>query len=193
MKLLRILTAATLAIPVALTAQQPAGPVPNPITTTFKNAGARNARLLAQAFDSVPEAKYSYKPTPAQLSIGAIATHLESANYQICSVVGGTPRPTMTARDSLADTIKAKWPKDTLVTRLKASFAFCDAAIATVDDAKLSDMVPAGTRTVLRAQYLLVYVTDLVDHYSQMANYMRGIGMLPPSALPQPGRGRGGN
>jgi hypothetical protein len=59
-----------------------------------------------------------------------------------------------------------------------------------VDDAKLSEMIPvgppAGGRTVLRARYVLIYVTDLVDHYSQIANYMRLNGLVPPSALPRP-------
>lgn len=193
---IRLFTLAALALPMALAAQQPApaGPPVNPITTAFKNAGARNARLLTTAFDSIPEAKYGYKPTPAQLSIAHVAVHLEGANYLLCGLFGPVKR-TMTARDSTADSVRATWPKDTLVSRLKASFAFCDAAVATLDDAKLSDQLPAGPpgsgRTVVRAQYVLIYVTDLVDHYSQMANYMRLNGLLPPSAYPR-GPGRGG-
>jgi uncharacterized damage-inducible protein DinB len=183
---------AALALPMALAAQQPAGPPVNPMTTAFKNSGARNARLLMQAFDSIPADKFGYKPTSAQLTFSQIAVHLEAANYGLCSAFG-TAKRMMTARDSTADSVKATWPKDTLVTRLKASFAFCDAAVATVDDAKLSDQVPVGPpaagRTSVRAQLVLTYVTDLVDHYSQMANYMRLNGWLPPSALPRPGRG----
>jgi hypothetical protein len=37
--------------------------------------------------------------------------------------------------------------------------------------------------------FLLGHAMDLQDHYSQIANYMRLLGMLPPSALPRPGRG----
>jgi hypothetical protein len=40
-----------------------------------------------------------------------------------------------------------------------------------------------------RMNYLLGHAMDLQDHYSQIANYMRLKGMLPPSALPRPGRG----
>jgi hypothetical protein len=189
MKLSHLLSIAALALPAVVVAQQPAGPPANPITLALKNSGARNARLLMQAFDSIPESKYGYKPTEKQLTIGYIAQHLESANYQLCSRFGTTPW-NMTARDSMADTVKAKWPKDTLTARLKASFAFCDAAVASLDDAKLSEQIPAGPgRTAARFNAALIYVTDLVDHYSQMANYMRLMGMLPPSALPRPGRG----
>jgi hypothetical protein len=195
MKHVRVLIAAFLVVPAVLSAQQPAAPPPaNPITQAFKASGAQYARWLTAAFDSIPADKYNYKPTPVQLTIGYVAQHLEGANYQLCGNFGGA-KYTMTARDSLADTIKAKWPKDTLTARLKASFAFCDNAMNTLDDAKLSDQVQVGPasapRMVPRARYVLGYVTDLVDHWSQIANYMRLNGLVPPSALPRPGA-RGG-
>jgi hypothetical protein len=191
---MHIPSVAALLLPAALAAQQqqaapPQQPPVNPITTSFKASGARYAGWLTAAFDSIPASKYGYKPTPVQQSIGYVAQHLESANYQLCSRFGG-PAPTMTARDSLADTVKAMWPKDTLTTRLKASFAYCDAAMARVDDAKLAEEIPAGPagsgRTAARARFVLGYVTDLVDHYSQIANYMRLNGMVPPSSAPRP-------
>jgi ACS family hexuronate transporter-like MFS transporter len=45
--------------------------------------------------------------------------------------------------------------------------------------------MPNG-RQAPKSRFVLIYVLDLVDHYSQMANYMRLNGMLPPSALPRP-------
>lgn len=185
MRSIRFLSVAAIVLPAALAAQQPTA---NPITNTFKASGARYAGWLTAAFDSIPAGKYGYRPTPVQQSIGYVAQHLEDANYQLCSRFGG-PARTLTARDSLADTVKAAWPKDTLVARLKASFAYCDAAMATVTDAKLADEIPAGPggRTAPRARMVLIYVTDLVDHYSQLANYMRLNGMVPPSSLPRRG------
>ena len=189
---LRLLSVAALALPAALAAQQPAAPSSaNPITASFTGSGTRYAGWLNAAFDSIPASKYGYRPTPAQQSFGYVAQHLETANYQLCSLFGGTKRP-MTARDSLPDTVKAAWPKDTLTARLKASFVFCDAALARVSDASLAEALPAGPagsgRTVPRARYVLAYVTDLADHWSQVANYMRLNGMVPPSALPRPAR-----
>jgi hypothetical protein len=179
---------AALVLPAALAAQMPDSPT-NPITNGFKLAGDRYAGWLMQAFDSIPAAKYSFKPTPVQLTIGYVAQHLEEANYSICSRFGNMPHA-MTAKDSLADSVKATWPKDTLVARLKASVAFCDSAFARATDAQLTDPIPVGPpgsgRTIIRARYELVYVTDLVDHYSQIANYMRLNGMTPPSSLRRP-------
>jgi uncharacterized damage-inducible protein DinB len=187
MRPVRVVLAA-LIVPAALAAQQPAA---NPITQSYRAFGTRYGGWLTAAFDSIPADKYGFKPTAVQQTVGYVAQHLEDANYQLCARFGGLER-TMTARDSLADTIKAGWPKDTLVARLKASLAFCDSALARVDDAQLADELPAGPpgsgRTAVRARYLLAFVTDLVDHYSQIANYMRLNAMVPPSAQPRPSR-----
>lgn len=133
-------------------------------------------RLVA-AFDSIPADRYDYRPTPVQQSIGYIAQHLEDANYALCERLGAK-RHAATAKDSLADSVKARWPKDTLVARLKASLDFCDAA--------LQDAGPVNTAA--RTSTLLAFETDLAEHYSQLATYMRILGLVPPSALPPPKR-----
>ena len=183
----------TLALPLSLTAQQaPAGPPVNPLTAVFRTRTMSQQRNLAQAFDSIPAGKFSYKPTPAQLSIGYIAQHLASDNYFYCGNFGPM-KPTISATDSTtADSVKAMWPKDSLVAKLKASFAFCESAFAQLDDAKLSDQIQltfnGNTRTQTRVSMVLGHVVDMADHYSQMANYMRLNNMLPPTALPRPPR-----
>jgi len=182
---------AALVLPIALGAQAaPATPPANPITGSFLQMGSRYSHWLTTAFDSIPADKYSFKPTPVQMTVGAVASHLEAANYLLCSRFSGMTR-SVTARDSLADSLKSKWPKDTLVARLKASFDFCDKAMATVTDPRLAEQLPAGPpgsgQTAERSRYVLIYVLDLVDHYSQIANYMRLNNMIPPSAQRRPG------
>jgi hypothetical protein len=182
-----------LALPVTLLAQQPSGTPPaNPITTVFRGRTIGLQRNIAQAFDSIPESKFSYKPTPAQLSIGYIAQHLVSDNYFFCNNFGAM-KATQSVKDTAtADSIKAKWPKDTLVAKLKASLTFCENAFAQLDDAKLADQITLtfGTqsRTITRAGMVLGHALDLADHYSQLANYMRLNNILPPTALPRPAR-----
>jgi hypothetical protein len=89
--------------------------------------------------------------------------------------------------------VKATWPKEKLVSKLKASFTFCENAFAQLDDAKLGDQVSmtfgANTRNVTRAGMVLGHALDMADHYSQIANYMRLNNILPPTALPRPTRG----
>lgn len=179
-----------LALPLSLAAQAPAGPPANPVTTVFKTRITGLQRNLAQAFDSIPEGKFSYKPTPAQLSIGYIAQHLANDNYLFCNAFGDMKATRKPEETSTPDSVKATWPKATLVEQLKASFAFCQSAAGQLDDAKLGDQVTMtmgpNTRTVTRAGMVLGHALDMADHYSQIANYMRLNGMLPPTALPRP-------
>jgi hypothetical protein len=177
--------------PFALAAQQiPATPTANPITTAFRNRIAGLHRNIAQAFDSIPESKFSYKPTPAQLTIGYIGQHVASDSYFFCNNFGAMKATSAAEDTATADSVKATWPKSKLVAQLKESFAFCDRAIAQLDDAKLAEPVTVtfekNTRTTTRAAMALGHAIDLADHYSQLANYMRLNNMIPPSALPRP-------
>ena len=177
-----------LAIPAGLAAQTPAGgPPANPITTAFSGRITGLHRNIAQAFDSIPESKFGYKPTPAQLTIGYIAQHVAADSYFFCNTFGAMKATGAQTDSATADSVKAKWPKEMLVTKLKASFAFCAEALKQLDDAKLAEQVAVSpTRNVPRANMVLGHALDLGDHYSQLANYMRLNGILPPTALPRP-------
>ena len=182
-----------LAIPASLVAQQQSGAPANPITTAFRNRTLGMQRNIAQAFDSIPESKFGYKPTAAQLSIGYIAQHLVSDNYLFCNNFGAM-KATQAAKDTAtADSVKAMWPKDSLVSKLKASFAFCESALSQLDDAKLAEAVTLSFNgrsfPTTRASMALGHALDLADHYTQLANYMRLNNITPPTALPRPVRG----
>ena len=175
-------------------AAQLSAPVANPITANFKTRIAGLHRNLAQAFDSIPETLFSYKPTPAQLSIGYVAQHVASDNYFFCNNFGDQKSPA-DPEAQVPDSVRATWPKAKLVANLKASFAFCDAAFNQLTDANLADQITItfnnNSRQVTRSGMVLGHALDLADHYSQIANYMRLNNMLPPSALPRPRPGAG--
>jgi hypothetical protein len=165
---------AALLLPAALAAQPAAAPAsPDGVILSFVRFADIFGSRLVDAFDSIPAAKYDFRPTPVQQSIGYIAQHLENANYSLCERLGSAKAP-RTAKDSLADTVKARWPKDTLVARLRASLRFCDDVMERIP--QLSSPALAST--------LLAFETDLAEHYSQLSVYMRLLGMVPPSALP---------
>jgi hypothetical protein len=161
-------------VPTALVAQAPAaGDSSLGVMLSFeKFADIFGSRLVA-AFDSIPANRYAYRPTPAQQTIGFIAQHLEHANYGLCGQMSDLRRRP-SAKDTLPGDVKAGWPKDTLVARLKASLRFCDSVL---------DRVPRLESPAL-ASTLLAFETDLAEHYSQLSVYMRLLGMVPPSALP---------
>ena len=194
MKLSRIAFIA-LVLPAGVAAQNPpappAAPPTDPITTVFRARTMALQRNLAQAFDSIPESKFGYKPTPVQQSIGFIAQHLATDNYLFCTRFGPMKANIAPADESTADSIKAKWPKDSLNAKLKASFKYCEDAFAQLNDANLSEQVELKfgnnpPRNVSRVSMVLGHVIDMADHYSQIANYMRLNNMIPPTALPRP-------
>ena len=179
---------ALVALPMALGAQQT--PPANPITTVMKQRTMLFQQRLAQAFDSIPERLFNYKPTAQQLTIGYIAQHLAEDNYFFCNLYGDMKGTRTAEETSTADSVKAKWPKEKLVAQMKTSFKFCEDALAQLDDAKLAEQVSqtfnGRTSMVTRAAPVVTHILDMADHYSQIANYMRLNNMLPPSALPRP-------
>src|SRR5262245_15252032 len=179
---------ALVAFPITLLAQQPP---PNPITAVMKQRTMTFQQRLAQAFDSIPERIFGYKPTPAQLTIGYIAQHLTDDNYFYCNQFGAMKGARAAEDTTTADSVKAKWPKDKLVAQMKTAFKFCEDAFAQLDDAKLGDQMTqtlanGQTRTVTRVSPVVGHIIDMADHYSQLANYMRLNNILPPTALPRP-------
>ena len=132
----------------------------NGVARTFLNFGQPYGYWLLVAFDSIPASKYGFRPTPVQQSVGFIAQHLETANYGLCARIGGEQHA-VSAKDSLPDSVKARWPKDTLIARLRASLEFCAAAIQRLSDAQLGDTItlnrPSGPVTVLRARYPMLF------------------------------------
>jgi len=190
MKFRRIAIATLALAGVAGAQQQPAAPQANPITAAFKGRILGAHRNIAQAFDSIPESKFSYKPTDKQLTIGYIAQHVAEDNYLFCNTFGAMKADISEKDKTTPDSVKATWPKEELVTKLKASFAFCAQALGQVTDASLPEAVTftygGQARNTTRINMVLGHALDLADHYSQLANYMRLNNMLPPSALPRP-------
>ena len=190
MKISRFVVLALVA-PIGLVAQQPAATPPaNPITASFKARINNLHRNVGQALDSIPESKFSYRPTPAQMSIGDIAQHVANDNYFFCNTFGAMKAARPAEETATPDSVKAKWPNAKLMASLRESFAFCDKALDQVDDKTLADQVSitfgGNSRTVTRSGMVLLHALDMADHYSQLANYMRLNNILPPTALPRP-------
>ena len=182
--------AALLMLPAALRAQRTSAAPEDSgraVTSTFVAFDQHYATMILAALESIPASRYGFRPTPQQQSVGYIAQHLEHANQELCARIGGASAA-RTARDSLADSVKALWPKDTLVTRYRASLYFCRDAIDRMTDARLSQSTMENGQPTLQARWMLFFVTDLAEHYAQLASYMRVMGLVPPSALPRSAR-----
>jgi uncharacterized damage-inducible protein DinB len=178
------LAAALALLPRVTTAQSPnsqtitvpATPTSNPVADAFRDYATESAKNLIAAAEEFPADKFSYKPTPVQMSVGDIAVHLAQGNDYLCGSIGGVKAPERTK-------VAATDGKAALVARLRETFAFCTQALASVNDATMGEALPFfGGRKMSRAAVMTLTTGDWADHYSQYANYLRLNGMLPPTA-----------
>ena len=155
----------------------PASPVSDALRADLERYG----KNIVAAAEIMPAERFATKPTDKQMSFGDLIRHITGGNTMICGWIAGQAPPKAAELPASAD-------KNALVGALKESFAYCRAALAGVDDSKLSEEVPFfGGRKVTRAAAMLDLTADWGDHYSLMATELRLAGQLPPTAQRQVG------
>jgi hypothetical protein len=172
--------------PFAVSAQQSApsaGASPsvesNPVSNATRKILERQSKNIVAAADAMPADKFSYKPTPSQMSFAALVEHTAGTNNFLCASISGTSSP---PEEKLSETD----PKEKLVSALKASFDYCTMALAKVDDSKLGESIPFfGGRQVSRAMGMIILASAFADHYGMAAMYLRLNGLVPPTAKPK--------
>ena len=114
----------------------------NPVIAEQKMAYESNRNNLIKAAEKMPEADYSFKPTPEMQSFGERIAHI-AGQMGTCSMLTGERKP---------NPAMGKTSKDDIVAALKASFDACDAAWASMNDKTAAEMVAGrGGATALEA------------------------------------------
>ena len=151
----------------------------NPISNSIRRMAKGSARNMVGSAESMPADKWNFKPTPEVMSFGEIMAHVADDNTISCGGIAGSsmkapavPKPT----DS----------RDQIIAGLKASFAFCDSALAKIDDSQLSKSVSYYGSPAPMGAIVIGLSNDWGSHYSQSAVYLRLNKILPPSARPRP-------
>jgi uncharacterized damage-inducible protein DinB len=102
------------------------------------------------------------------------------ANLNACSLASGVTKPAVP--EKLAAALKDEKidiDKDTAIAFLTSSFAFCNAAVASVTPAQL-DAVVGTTRKMTGFEWLWSYFTHTAHHRGQAEVYLRVKGIEPP-------------
>jgi hypothetical protein len=173
MKRFICLVAICLAAPVLGRAQDAAA---NPVAASVRKVFDEYAKDLVATAEIMPEDKYSFKPTPENMTFGKTIGHIADVNNAICSKMF-TPPATPLAKSSDTDS-KAK-----LVAGLKASMDYCGVQFSKMTDSNLAEMVPFfGGKQITRMGAALAVVTDFADHYAGLSIHLRMNGLLPPTA-----------
>jgi hypothetical protein len=173
MKRLICLVAVCLVAPMLARAQDAAA---NPLTATVRKVFDEYSKNLVATADIMPAEKYSFRPSPENMTFGKTIAHIADVNNAVCSKLF-TPPATPLPKGSDTD------PKDKLVAGLKASMDYCGEQFSKMTDANLSEMVPFfGGKQITRLGAALAVTNDLVDHYAGLSMHLRINGLLPPTA-----------
>ncbi|HXJ88050.1 MAG TPA: DinB family protein [Candidatus Binatia bacterium] len=160
-------------------AAKPPAPTKDPVSSSLRMQLQRSQNNIVGAVEAMPADKFSYKPTPDQITFAHLVVHIIGSNNTLCAKVADVPAPK-------AEEPKETDSKDQLVAAVKASFSFCSEALAKMDDSKLGDDVELfGGRHFPRAMGALGLAGGWADHYGAAAMYLRLNGILPPSAQPK--------
>jgi len=158
----------------AVFAQQ--APQKNPVSSVIRDILPRQTKNITAAIDLMPADKFSYRPTPDQMTFAHLASHIIESNFLFCSTAADMAPPPKKGATENDD-------KDKLLASVKTSFEFCETALAKADDSKLGDMVEMfGGRQVPRAFAFIALASSWADHYGAAAMYLRMNGILPPTA-----------
>ena len=156
-----------------------AAPTKDPVATSLRLLLQRSQNNTVGAIDAMPADKFSYKPTPDQMTFAHLVVHIIEFNNSICSKAAAVPAPKV-------EESKETDSKDKLVAAVKASYAFCSDALAKMDDSKLGETIDLfGGRQAPRAMADLIASGGWADHYAAAAMYLRLNGITPPSAQPK--------
>jgi uncharacterized damage-inducible protein DinB len=128
---------------------------------------------LQKAAESIPEANYSFKPTPEIRSFGELIAHIADAQTGICGGANGAPK---------RGTAASKTSKAELVAALKESSAACDAVWNETTEANSGTPVSMGQMKSSRLGLLEYNTGHDLEEYGYLAVYMRLKGVVPPSS-----------
>jgi uncharacterized damage-inducible protein DinB len=150
--------------------------VTDPLSKTSKGYYSIVIGNIVKAAEEMPEASYSYQPTPDVRTFGQLIGHVADAQYMFCGMASGD-----TAKHpSLEKTVTAKAD---LVQGLKDSVAYCQAVYGAMNDAKgSSEMVKFHGMTIPKLSLLDINTSHANEHYGNIVTYLRLKGLVPPSS-----------
>jgi uncharacterized damage-inducible protein DinB len=171
------------ATPVAALAQEsksapartPAAAPGNPISTSQSKIYTMLSGVVIAAAEKMPEANYSFKPTPDVRSFGQLVGHLADSQYYFCSRVSGESQPASSAE-------KDKTSKEDLIAALKEAVAYCSKVYAAMTDARGGEMIKSMNLEMAKLAVLSANTAHDYEHYGNMSTYMRLKGIVPPTS-----------
>lgn len=130
---------------------------------------------VTMAARKMPEANYTFKPTPEVRSFGELVGHIANSVGMICTVPVGAKTPLTSDAEKLTS-------KADLVKALADAFAACDASwAAAAPDWNTAEVTLFGDK-VSKMSALAFNTSHTNEHYGNIVTYLRLKGIVPPSS-----------
>ena len=168
----RILCISLFVVAGPLAAQSASGPV-----AASNAVWSSTINYIIKSAEQVPEALYSYKPTPEVRSFGQLIGHVAGAQYTFCAAALGD-KPA-----NEGDIEKTKTSKADLVAAIKASTEYCKKAYM-MSDASAQGMTKVFGEDQTNLRALIGNASHDAEHYGNIVTYLRMNKLVPPSSQP---------
>jgi uncharacterized damage-inducible protein DinB len=163
--------AAMLIVPVPSGAQSA-----NPMMDATKAQYTMVKTVLLKTAEKVPEAVWTFKPTPEVRTFAQIVGHVADASLMICGA-GASDKP------AALNAEKTMTTKAQLSKALADAIAYCDKVMGAMDDKKAAETVKFFAGGMIPRSMVFAFNTaHSYEHYGNLVTYMRINKIVPPSS-----------
>lgn len=166
---------AVLTIPGAVAAQAPPAGQTFTLAATLIRSYQNVQRNVLEAAEKMPEASYSFRPTPEIRPFGELIAHTALAQFGNCAALKGVGSP---HKDDKEDTPRTKAQ---LIALFKESTEYCDPAITPLKDDDMPALVKINTNQAAKGVLLGGLATHGNEMYGTISVYLRLKGIVPPT------------
>lgn len=174
-------------------AQAPAAAAAKPAPASEPTPGKAvdgSFQLVEQQFvgaaEAMPEEKYGFAPKDGEFkgvkTFAEQVKHVAAVNYFLGATILGEKPPVEVGNPEVGpENLKTKGE---IVTFLKNSFAYAHKAVGSVSAAKATTSIkfPFGEGNTTPLGLATILAFHGMDHYGQMAVYLRMNGIIPPAS-----------
>jgi uncharacterized damage-inducible protein DinB len=130
---------------------------------------------LVKTAEKVPDAVWTFQPTPDVRTFAQIMGHIVDSSLSICGAGAGEKAVPLNAEKTM--TTKAQLSK-----ALGEAMAFCDKMIAGMDDKKAMETTKFFGAQQTRGMVIAFNTAHNFEHYGNLVTYMRINKIVPPSS-----------
>jgi uncharacterized damage-inducible protein DinB len=168
------LTGAILLCAVGVTAQTMQTDSKSPLIATSQFIYGMAKGDVLKSADKIPDALWSFKPTPDIRTVGQMFAHIADGQYEFCSAADGKQ-----VDKGIEKTAKTKAE---IVAAVNDAFAYCDGVYAKMTDASAVEMMSIFGMKATRIGLMDFNTAHTMEHYGNLVTYMRLKGIVPPSS-----------